>query len=516
MTRLAVAPGFGYHSLRVGDASSLAQGVTIGNDMRPESGLASNARGPKTAAAHRSNAKQLRRSSMWELEFESGTIRVQGEPEAGSPPAACLWDDRTKCFRAEAHRYREIVEGLVRAAVPYQDRVRDWPTVAWRRFVDRAPFDYQEAALSAWWKQGGRGCIVLPTGSGKSFVGMLAIERIQRSALVVVPTLDLMHQWSTELALMFGTEVGLIGGGEHEVRDLTVTTYASAHLHVERLGNRFGLLIFDECHHLPGPTYSQAALGAAAPFRLGLTATPERGDGQESQLFELVGPLVFRSEIDEMAGRFLSEYETLQLFVELTPDEAAQYLRSRSMFREFVAAEGISLGEPSGWRRFLAATNRSEEGRRAFRAYQEQRRLALAAPAKLEVLERLLERHAGDRMLVFTNDNDTVYQISRRFLVPALTHQTKLAERKEILQAFREGTYSVLATSKVLNEGVDIPEANVAVILSGSGSVREHVQRLGRILRRKEGKQARLYEVVTRGTGEEMTSDRRRSHRAYQ
>jgi superfamily II DNA or RNA helicase len=118
-------------------------------------------------------------------------------------------------------------------------------------------------------------------------------------------------------------------------------------------------------------------------------------------------------------------------------------------------------------------------------------------------------------VLVFTNDNDTVYRIARTFLLPALTHQTDLKERREILERFNAGRYPAVVTSRVLNEGVNIPEANVAVILSGTGSVREHVQRLGRILRRKEGKRATLYEVVTEGTVEERVSDRRREHDAY-
>ena len=120
-----------------------------------------------------------------------------------------------------------------------------------------------------------------------------------------------------------------------------------------------------------------------------------------------------------------------------------------------------------------------------------------------------------DQVLIFTHDNETVYAISRHFLVPAITHQTPVKERREVLAGFNQGEYGVIVTSRVLNEGVDMPAANVAVILSGSASVREHVQRLGRILRRGEGKRALLYEVVTRGTAEENVSERRRQHHAY-
>ena len=138
-----------------------------------------------------------------------------------------------------------------------------------------------------------------------------------------------------------------------------------------------------------------------------------------------------------------------------------------------------------------------------------------SARAKIESLWRILGKHRHDRILIFTEDNDTVYRLSRLLLLPVITHQTRPQERADLLARFASGALPVLLTSKVLNEGVDVPEANVAIILSGSGSVREHVQRLGRILRKSGDKQAILYEVVTRGTVEEFTSNRRRQHSAY-
>jgi superfamily II DNA or RNA helicase len=128
---------------------------------------------------------------------------------------------------------------------------------------------------------------------------------------------------------------------------------------------------------------------------------------------------------------------------------------------------------------------------------------------------RLMAAHPEGRILVFTADNDTAYKIGEMLCLPVLTHKTKATERKDFLDKFRSGEYSALVTSKVLNEGVDVPEASVAVVVSGSGSVREHVQRLGRILRRRDGKRAVLYEVVTADTAETFTSARRRDHDAY-
>jgi superfamily II DNA or RNA helicase len=196
-------------------------------------------------------------------------------------------------------------------------------------------------------------------------------------------------------------------------------------------------------------------------------------------------------------------------------EEAARYQSQREVYRSFVREMGIRMAAPDGWSRFIQLSAQSPAGRRAFLAYRDQKQIAVASPRKLEVLEGLLRQHARDRALVFTNDNDTVYLIAQRFLLPALTHQTDLKERREILERFNRGAYPAVVTSRVLNEGVNIPEANVAVVLSGTGSVREHVQRLGRILRRGENKRAVLYEVVTENTIEEHVSVRRREHDAY-
>ena len=369
--------------------------------------------------------------------------------------------------------------------------------------------------MNTWWRHGGRGVVVLPTGTGKTYVALLAIQHVGRPSLVVTPTIDLMNQWCAEMSAAFDTPIGLLGGGTYDLQPLTVTTYDSAYLHLERWGNRFGLLVFDECHHLPGPSFQYAAIGAIAPYRIGLTATPERADGLEALLPELIGPIVYRREIKELAGDFLAEYRVERVEVDLSPEDQLRYDETRAVYRGFLEQNRISLGTPLGWKRFLQAAWRSADGRAAFQAYREQKRLALAAPAKIHLLDELLQRHAGDRTLIFTYDNLTVYRIARQFLVPAITHQTKAKERQLILQRFHSGEYNVVVTSQVLNEGVDVPAASVGIILSGTGSVREHVQRLGRLLRKHGDKQALLYEVVTRGTAEEYTSERRRQHHAY-
>jgi superfamily II DNA or RNA helicase len=275
------------------------------------------------------------------------------------------------------------------------------------------------------------------------------------------------------------------------------------------------LLIFDEVHHLPGPTYLQSARMSLAPFRLGLTATPERQDGREHILDEAIGRIVYRRDIKDLSGDWLADYDTEQIAVSLTEDEYHAYVTARECYTSFIRRNGIRFDAADGWATFLQRAAASKEGRIAWKAWRAQKRLSYTSENKIALVEELVARHASERVIVFTADNDTVYAISRRLLVPVITHQTPTRERREILDRFNQGIYQVVCTSKVLNEGVDVPEASVAIVLSGSGSVREHVQRLGRILRKSGEKRAMLYEIVTRNTSEEFVSERRRDHDAY-
>ena len=409
-----------------------------------------------------------------------------------------------------------MVTALRAAGADWHDEAQGYERVAWEPVDELTPRDYQAAAVDAWDGAGQRGVIVLPTGSGKSQVGVMAICRAARSSLVVAPTIDLMNQWYELLCAHFGEDrVGLMGGGTHDLRELTASTYHSAYLHVEHWGNRFGLVLFDEVHHLPGPRFSHAAEMCLAPFRLGLTATLERPDGRHRRLDELVGPVVYRQEIGDLAGQYLAPYRLERREVSMVAEERAAYRTAEGEYRAFLRDQGVSMGSAAGWRAFVRLSGASGRGRRAMRAYQEHRRIALGAASKRQVLEDILKSHARDRVLIFTQDNDTVYEISRALLIPAITHQTPTRERRHILLGFNDGDYLALVTSKVLNEGVNVPAASVAVVLSGSSTIREHVQRLGRILRPQDGKQAVLYEVVTKGTVEREISRRRRRHGAY-
>jgi len=449
----------------------------------------------------------------WSVRFEGGTLVLDG-PGPDALPEGFTWDDRIGRARAPADRYAALIEATRDIAV--EDRAKAYRRLDDLRLLTSRPSrPYQEEAVAAWRAARWRGVVVLPTGAGKTHVAVRCIAETRRSTLVVVPTLDLMSQWYGLLRAAFGVEVGLLGGGAHDVRDLTVTTYDSAMIHLDRYGDRFGLLIFDEAHHLPAQGYLRAAAASIAPLRLGLTATPERPDGRDALMVEAIGPICYRREITDLAGDFLADYRTEVITVRLSDEEKAAYDALRGTYRAFVASQGIRMSAPDGWQRFLIASSRSKAGRAAFRAFLDARRIAHGTERKLELVRSLVAAHWGRPTLVFTNDNDTAYRISRALLVPCISHRTDVKERRAFLDAFARRELHVLTTSRVLNEGVDLPAAEVAIVVSGTSTVRESVQRLGRILRPGAGKHAVLYELVTEGTTETMTSERRREHDAY-
>ncbi len=256
------------------------------------------------------------------LRFDAGTLVLDGAAREFAPPAPFRWDARVLRWRAPALAYRHVVREFIRRQTVYTDAARAYLKFDFPATLLAEPRPYQEQAIKEWRRAERCGVVVLPTGSGKSLVAQMAIELCGRSTLVVVPTIDLMNQWYDLLLSCFRAEVGLIGGGYFEVGALTITTYASAFRFMERLGNQFGLIIFDECHHLPSSIHRYAAEMSLAPFRLGLTATPERADGAERELTHLVGPFVYRRGAHELAGEYLADYSVVRINVQLGPKNA--------------------------------------------------------------------------------------------------------------------------------------------------------------------------------------------------
>ncbi len=386
--------------------------------------------------------------------------------------------------------------------------------------VQLEPRQYQTEALDGWLKADSRGVVVLPTGAGKTFVAALAIARMQVATLVIVPTIDLLHQWQTALAGFYGLAdkeiIGVFGGGRQELKPLTIITYDSAIIHARHL-NRFGLLVFDEAHHLPAESYKAAAEGAFAPYRLGLSATPERSDLRHRLLDYLIGPEVYRRLPGELTRqKYLAAYKEQKIMVALSEEERVEYDRLMAVYRKYMVRQQFAKG---GYARFMGAANlyqelvmrsgRDPQAREALLAHQKARQLSLNAEAKLGVVESLLEQHQADKVIIFSEFNSVVDEVNRRFFVPSITYKTRADERKLILDRYRSGQYSKLVSGRVLNEGVDVPDANIGIVISGNATSREYIQRLGRILRPKST-QAILYELVSSDTGEVNSARRRK------
>jgi superfamily II DNA or RNA helicase len=255
---------------------------------------------------------------------------------------------------------------------------------------------------------------------------------------------------------------------------------------------------------------------APAPLRLGLTATYPEAHEQANgrwRVDDLVGPIIYEKRIEDLVGQQLAHYRTQRLRVDLSADERARYDADYAVYIDFVRSRQLQRRYGPGWMMELMRLSTCDaQARRAFLARQRFLRLLASCEGKFTALDALLREYMTEQVLIFTEHNTTVYDIARRHLVPAITHETNAAERKQILDGFQAGQYRVIVTSRVLNEGVDVPEAKVAIVLSGTSGAREYIQRLGRVLRKVENKQAMLFEVVARKTVEEAKSQRRRKH----
>ncbi|QLG62373.1 DEAD/DEAH box helicase family protein [Halorarum salinum] len=443
------------------------------------------------------------------LRFEEGAVVVDGDDVDPSTLPGVEYDGRTGSHRAPAHRYREVREALDERGVHVDDRVRPADSLDLTLRYDLR--DYQADALAAWHGAGERGVVELPTGSGKTVLALAATAELGVPTLVVVPTVDLLDQWRRELESEFGVPVGRFGGGEQRAEALTVATYDSAYLRAEDVGGDFGLVVFDEVHHLGGEGYRDVARLLSAPARLGLTATFERPDGAHEVVADLVGPVAFELDADALAGEHLAEYEVRRIEVRLSESEREAYEREQGTFVDYVREAGITFSSGSDYQELVYRSGGDPRAREALLAKQRAREVMMNADAKLAELERILDRHRGERVIVFTAHTDLVYRLSERFLLPAITGETGAAERRENLRRFREGEYTRVVSANVLDEGVDVPDASVGVVISGTGSERQFTQRLGRILRpTDDGGGAVLYELVTADTAEESVAERRR------
>lgn len=446
------------------------------------------------------------------LTFDRGTVLIEDLP-AGfelaefADSAGVHWDPRVGKYRAPACQAYRIASELRRRSVAVEDAPRprlDPPSGI--RAADLRP--YQEAALVAWRHAGRRGVISLPTGSGKTQVALGAIAATRTPCLCLVPTRALLAQWLTALGAIWDGPVGRFGDGERVLAPLTVATFAGAYRHMARIGDRFGLLVVDEAHHFGHGLKDEILEMSIAPLRLGLTATPPGPGPAAARLRALLGPVVFERSIAELTGPFLAPLERITWHLPLEPDERHEYDALRAVYRlEWSAFQGNHLG--ASWEDFLRHASQTDEGRRGVAAWRRARRLLAFPRRKREALGLLLARHRKEKTLVFVADNETAYAVAREHLIMPLTCDIGRRERQDVLARFRAGELRALVSAQVLNEGLDVPDAEVGVVVGGRLGEREHVQRVGRLLRPGDGKRAVVYELVVGQSSEVRDAERR-------
>jgi superfamily II DNA or RNA helicase len=254
---------------------------------------------------------------------------------------------------------------------------------------------------------------------------------------------------------------------------------------------------------------------SAAPRRLGLTATPERSDGRHLDLEWLIGPVVYEMPMSEAKGQVLADYEVVRIPVHLSAGEQARYDRLSMAVRRYMA-ERRKDDPKYSWQDLCAETGKTPAARAALKAYRAKKAIEDRAEDKLRLLEDLFRLHVGEPVIVFAGSNSMARDVSHRFLIPCLLNHCGKKERLEILQGLEQGTYGALVANQVLDEGVDLPEVKVAIVIGGMASSRQAKQRLGRILRKRGNTKARLYEIVCADTKEEQRSRQRRASDAYE
>lgn len=435
--------------------------------------------------------------------FTGGTLLVGGSAGSSLRRAGVVWDDRAGKQRAPAYLFGEIAARADAAGERLTGDLRElWPPAprSWDRLALRS---YQEAALSAWMVAGRRGILALPTGAGKTRVALAAILACGVPAVVLCPTRALMGAWASQLGATLGERIGIVGDGERTIERVTVMTFESAYRRLDGVGDRFGLLVVDEVHHFASGARAEALEACAAPARLGLSATaPPAGTEGALRLAELVGPVVTEIKVAELAGTHLAELSIVQLPVELAADERERYER---LVAPFASLRRLFFRQHrgAGYEEMVRVVGSTAEGRAALRDHAAAVQVACFPRAKQALVSTLLARHRADRTIVFTARVEDAYRVSERDLVPVITGEVGAQERDRILAKFRDGRVRAIASARVLNEGIDVPDARIAIVVSGSLGAREHVQRIGRVLRPAPGKRALVYELVTRGTLDE-------------
>jgi superfamily II DNA or RNA helicase len=409
--------------------------------------------------------------------------------------------------------YYHIIEKLIKNNIQYNSSIKldaQFP----KDITIHKPYklyQFQQEAVEAWIANNNQGTIILPTGGGKSVVAIDIIQRLQLNTLIVVPTLVLFQQWKERIIefLNFPSDlIGFWGGGDREIKPITIVTYESAYLHATSLRECFGLLILDEAHHIGSPSHKQIVDAYLTKFRLALTATLSKKESSYDILMTRgFGPIVYEKTPDGLKSKkVISEFELITLTVPLSNPE--RYTEEMKIFQNYIKRKKLY---GNVFQQIIFRVNQDIEADRALKAYNNARKFAFAGHHKLSLIEEILKKHPNEKILIFSDIVNFCEEISRQFLIPAITNRTDQKEREFILKRFRESENSIIVTSRILDEGIDIPDASVGIILAGSGQPRQFIQRLGRLLRKHPMKDsATLYEIVAMNTLEERVSKRRK------
>ncbi len=422
------------------------------------------------------------------------------------------YNRKERIFETEPYKYHELKKALTSLGFVVEDLTGFSEAPKLPRDIEfRGTLrEYQKEALMAWVRNDYRGVIALPTGSGKTVVAIAALTYVNIRTLIVAFTKEQLYQWKKALINFTNVDEAYIGmyfSEEKRIAPITLTTYQTAFRHTSKLAPYFGLLIIDEVHHLPADKFKHIAVSLPAPKRLGLSATPYREDGRHLELFPLMGGIVYSKTPQELSELgYLASYEVITIRVSLKSSERKRYLELRKKYSELV--NGADFNE------VLEAARRGD--RRAIEALKilnEIKLLVHKSQAKfdktIEIIEDELKR--GAKIIVFAHYVDLAKKIAEAVGGYLLTGETDNRRRRLILETFRSTRSGVLVVTTVGDEGLDIPDANVGILVAGTGSRRQFIQRLGRLLRPQPGKKAILYEIIVKGTSEELHSRRRKT-----
>ena len=420
-----------------------------------------------------------------------------------------FYDREKKAFRVPPHKYFEIVKFLTEKKLIIEDEIGLLNLKLPRKVNFKGKLrDYQSEALSSWKNSGYRGVIALPTGAGKTVIAVAALAELSVPTLIIAFTKEQVHQWIRFLR-EFSDASSLVSAyysEEKRLASITVTTYQTAFRKIDLFSKRFSFLIVDEVHHLPAEKFKKIASSMPAPFRMGLSATVEREDGKHEELFPLMGGIAFKIDPGELSRRgYLAPYIIRTIKVDLPKEKKKEYIELRSKYLKLAGGrtfnellEAVRKGDPTAIE--------------AIKIHSKIRSLIQDNSEKIKVAEKIIkdELKSGSKIIVFTQYKAQAEKIAKAIGGLLLYGDLSSSRRKVVLEMFRRMESGVLVVTTVGDEGLDIPDANVGIFLSGTGSRRQFIQRLGRLLRPRPGKKAILYEIITARSSEEYQAKKRK------